>query len=254
MDWTQVNAFLQEQVAAAAQGKDGRERDAATAEVLSNLAQPIRQFLHDGGHANATAQHKTKIRTLEAEKSALEEQVTAAQARIEEIEKQAPNAEQIKAQYRQEIEQIKATAEALEGQIRSLKTGSFTSRLLGQMGPRLSEDGLDWARTQVERMTLDGRIRPTDAGFEVLQPGKEIPYSATTEDELLSVVAGEVLKAARPWALKSGADGGGGTSGSGSGGPSGGSDWDKLREQAKGRHQQPDQKTLQERRGRLLPT
>jgi hypothetical protein len=167
MDWTQVNAFLQEQVAAAAQGKDGRERDAATAEVLSNLAQPIRQFLHDGGHANATAQHKTKIRTLEAEKSALEEQVTAAQARIEEIEKQAPNAEQIKAQYRQEIEQIKAqhkaTAEALEGQIRSLKTGSFTSRLLGQMGPRLSEDGLDWARTQVERMTLDGRIRPTDA-------------------------------------------------------------------------------------------
>lgn len=225
MEWSEINAAIQEKVNAATEEKTGDEKDRATAEVLKGLDQPIRQFLYDGGHKAATAANSAKIRELESERETLTSERDSAKAKVDEMQAGVPNADEIKRQYQDAERQLKEQHEAelkrLKGEVVSMKTESFESKVFGKLGPRLSEDGTSWAETQLAKMRLDGRIRPGESGIEVLQPGKTIPYTAETEDELSDIVVKEIVSGAKPWALKSGADTGGGSNGSGAGGGTG---------------------------------
>lgn len=256
MDWSEINKAIQEKVDAATEGKNEDEVDKAKAEVLKNLAHPIRQFIHDGGHKQATARSAEQIRQLESEKSDLEGKLKAAKEKLEKVEENVPDAEQIKEQYQQEIADLKKKHEGavqeLNGKISQLKTGGFTGKLLGHVGPKLSEAGEDWAKSKIMLMEQEGRIRPTETGFEVLQPGKKIPYTAETEDELIQVVSGEILDHAKPWALKGTSDSGGGSSNGKESADKGG--WDKIRKEAKARHAQSgaDAESINKRRESLL--
>ena len=216
MTWEEINEAIKAKVDEATADKEGDEATKAKADVLKNMTHSVRQFIHDGGHKQATAQLNDKFEDLKSEKQALQTKIDQAESRIAEMEEEVPDADAIKEQYQQEVadlkKQHKETVEQLKGTVRDLKVGGVEGKILGRVGPKLSEEGEDWARTQVTMMKQQGRIRATDDGYEVLQPGKEIPYTADGEDELLSVVSDELLGKARSWALKSNGDKGGGSS------------------------------------------
>lgn len=282
MTWEEISAAITEKVGAAkssvkTEGMSAEEAEKAVngalATELRNLPHEVRQFLHDGGHRQATAQNKEKLEALEAAKKALEsekttlaQQVDAQAKQIREIEANVPDADKMREKLQKEFadrekelqtqrdEAITAAAELRESR-KADRVDGFESRLRGLLGSRVTEEGQEWMRNRVDRMRLDGRFLPREGedgslSVAVLRPNSsELEYHASNSEELLSVVAQEVLEGAPKWAIKSNVQGGGGAGSGGSGGTNG---WDKIRENTRNRGGK-DQDALASRRNALLP-
>lgn len=288
MTWEEINAAISEKVKAAkdAVKTDGLSEDEkrravneALASELKNMPHEVRQFLHDGGHQQATAQNAQKLRetgeatkALETEKADLEKQVADAKAKIKELEASTPDAtkirETLQADFKKREEELqneatkaKERVAELEGARKTDKVDGFVNRFLGHAGSRVTGDGEEWLRVRVQNMRNDGRFQPkivseegkeSRIGVAVLRPGSsELEYHAANDDELLSVLTEEVFKDAPKWAVKANVSGGGGAANGSAGG--GVNKWDKVRETAKSRHATTDTESVNSRRDKLLP-
>jgi len=288
MDWEAINKAIGELITAAKatvkvdglSAKDvERAHNEALAAELRNMEHSVRQFLHDGGHSQATAQNAEKLRVaaeatkaLETAKADLEKQVKEHKDRIAEIEANTPDAAKIRdtlqSEFQKREEELEGKVTSAEQRMKDLeearktdKVDGFVNRFFGHAGSRVTPDGEEWLRVRVQNMRNDGRFIPkivseegkeSRIGVAVLRPGSsELEYHASNEEELLSVIANEVFEKAPKWAVKANVSGGGGAQGGGSGG--GATKWDKIRETAQARGVQPGQESLNDRRAKLLP-
>ena len=211
----QFNAALTEAV----EGKTGDDRDAVIAEAAASLPPTVGQFKFDEGHRSATGNKSSQIRTLEAERDALQAKLAKAEERAQAAEDAVPDAESIKAPYVAEIADLTAKLDATksdyEAKIAERDAETFLSGLQAKAAAIASEHGQRYFETELKAMKLDGRIRKTADGFEVMQPGKDIPYAATTPEALQDLVLSEMKGSAPSFALRSDVDAGGGASAGG---------------------------------------
>lgn len=253
MTWEEINAAIEEKVASATEGLDGDDADEAKAKELKNMDQSVRQFLWNGGHKAATKQNAEKIESLESERESLQEQIEEKERQLEELKEVQPDAEKIEAEYQEEIKELKeqhaAAVEELRQKIRDRDKGSFRNRVFARVSKILDSDYVD---VQLQRMEAQGRIKIDDDGdIEILQPGKEIPYMADSEEALVETVVEELASEAPDKWKVSNADSGGGSSGSG-GGPNKSSKYERAREAGKQtqEYRQRRTKSLSERVGK----
>lgn len=231
MDWNEINEAIREKVNDATDGLNGDEADQAKANVLDNLDQGVRQFLWNGGHKAATAQKSDRIKDLQNERDRIKSELEQTKEQLQALEEDQPNVEKIRSEYEEQIRNLKEehqeAVEELRGKLHDRDKGSFKNRALAEGSDRLDRDWLD---VQLERMEMEGRIQRTEDGsIQVLQPGKDIPYMADSEDELAQTVVEELAQEAPTKFKLSQADSGGGSRGEGSG-PSSASKYDQARE------------------------
>lgn len=282
MTWEEINTALAERVKEAkasvnAEGLSPEDRQKAENEALAselrNMDHSVRQFLHDGGHQQATAQNAQKLEAAEEAKNelkkakkALEDEKTALEERITELEEKAPEVADLRktlqAEFKEREDALEAKIAEAEQKVTDLedarkqdKVDGFENRLRAHIAPRVTEEGEEWMRNRVDRMRLDGRFLPKNGeglAVGVRRPGSdELEYHASSEDELLTVVATEVLEDAPKWAVKSNVAGGGGATGGSSKG--GASKWDKIRETTKSRGAKPEEvESVKKRRSALM--
>ena len=212
------------------EGKTGEERDAAIAEAAALLPSPVAQFKFDEGHRSATGKKSEQLKALESEKEASEKRAERAEARVQEIEAKTPDAESIKAPYVKEIEdlnqKLKDKDASHAAEIAERDSRAFTDTLKAKLNVAASKDGADYFDVKLAQLRQEGRIRTVteedgSVRFEVMQPGKEIPYAAATPEALVEVVSSEILSTAPAWTKRSDVDAGGGASVGQNGSPTG---------------------------------
>jgi len=246
MDWKEINEGIESLLATAAEGKQGEEAKKAKAEALKNLSKTYTQPYFDAGFASADGKRKDELEAAEAKVTAAETALETAKAKLQELEKANPDVSAIKNQYQQEILDLKEThkteLEKLNGLVASKDVDGFLSRLQATLERRVKPDTAELAI-----LKMRDRVRPTKDGIEVLQEGKDIPYHASTLDDLLSTIADDVYARAPEDRRLSKADAGGGSDPAGGGG----SKWDKYRERAKEASAVPQGVTEEQRNARL---
>lgn len=248
MDWKEINEGIESLLSQAAEGKTGDEAKTARADALKSLGKSYTQPFFDAGFASADGKRKDEVETAEAKVKAAETALETAQAKLAELEKKNPDVTAIKEQYQKEILDLKAThqteVEKLNGLVATKDVDGFLTRLRSTLERRVKPDTAELAILKMRE-----RVRPTkDGGVEVLQEGKDIPYHASTLDELIGTIADDVYAKAPEDRRLSKADGGGGSD---SGGTGGGSEWGKYRERAKETSATPSMVTDEERTARL---
>lgn len=137
-----------------------------------------------------------------------------------------------------------AAEKKIEGALRDRDVTAFESRLLA--------GGMDADYAKSQGILLRERMAYKDGTLSVMQPGSaNIPYTVHG-DELLTVLAGEVLKKSPASAFTSKVDSGGGTGGSGGQGGAGGtggsagSFWEGIRKEE-------EQRAAADKSGRVSP-
>lgn len=286
-EWKDINAAITARIDAAREAAktEGLSKDeadkvvnAAIAEELKSMERSVRQFIHDGGHRQATAQASEKITALEDEKKKLETdksdlatEVSDLKTKVEELENEKPDVEAVKKQLNADFEKVEKKLKddnaELQAEIDELKTErkrdkveTFVASVSSRVGPAMTEDGEEWMRTRLKSMQIDGRIVLNESNDEGALPvsvkrpdAAELDYHAADMAELVDTVAEEIVTAAPKWARNSKVDSGGGSK-SDRGGKGGGNKWDKIREGAKERAgQNKESDEVKNRRANLLP-
>lgn len=230
MDWKEINEAIRSKISEATDGKTGEDAETARAEALKSLDKSFTQPFFDDGFKSADGKRKGELEAAEAAKKAAEAKLETTESRLTELEKKNPNVEAIKAQYDQELADLKTKHENELNQVRTTatqtKVDAFLTRVEASMRSKLTGD-----RAELAVYRLRDRVKPTDGGgIEVLQPGKDIPFHARTEDELISTIVDTAYNEAPESSRLSKADSGAGSQ-SGATGTS--KKWDQYRNRGK---------------------
>lgn len=229
MDWKEINDAIRSRIAEATEGKTGDAAAEARLAALKGLDKTFTQPFFDDGFKSADGKRKGELEAAEAAKTAAEAKYTAAETELAELRKKNPDVQAIKTQYEQEISTLKAKHTEELDKVRTTavatKVDAFLTRTQAALERRLTKD-----RAELAVHRLRERVRPVDGGgIEVLQPGKDIPFHAATEPELIDTIVATEYDTAPKESRLSGVDLGGGA-GDGAKVDKG---WDRFRERGK---------------------
>lgn len=169
-------------------------RDAVLS-ALQSKAHGVYQAVFDKGHRNATARLNDQKEALEGQVARLTSELETAQTRLEEATSNQPDVSAIHQQYKDEIKGLKEEHKDALDNLRAANVAEKREGAKARLKALLASDDFgvdsDYADLQVERAA--DRIRVTDeGGIEILQAGKDIPYSPGEGQDALSLLATEI--------------------------------------------------------------
>jgi hypothetical protein len=205
---------------------------AQVAEALHAGAPSIWQEVFNKGHATATAAAAEKARTLEGRATNAEAELTTVRQQLTDAEKNKPDVTKIREQYQTEIgtltQKNEQTVNALKAELEKERKSTLLSSLKAKLAAKIDPEYADVKATQAE-----GRIRITATGHEIMQEGKEIPFTPASGQTAVDLLADEIIKATPAKFQLARTDNGGGTrSDAGGGGGSSNGNLASIRQRA----------------------
>lgn len=236
-------AELVAQLAAA----DGTPEEKAKA--LRNTANTVFQHVFDTGHSQATAKLKSELEAKDAALEAEKKATAQAEARLETLKEQQPEAAKLREQYDAEIADLKETHKAEKADMQSKFDGAQIDRALSELRSEMVALGLDpdYAQVQTEKSEVRDRFKAVDGRVQVTQAGKDIPITAPDGSTATRVLATALYDAADPkWQSSNGDSGTGRSTNDRRGSGKKGSFYDGIREDAKKAHADAPTRTASE--------
>lgn len=223
--------------------------------ALKEHGHPVFQEVFNLGHSKATADAKAEREALEASLSETKADLGKAQGRVKELEEKAPDAAKLREQYEQEVEGLKAKHKGeLEERDTRLRDERM-ERAVTDLKSKLIAAGLDpeYAEVKVDKSEVRQRLRHSDKGeLEVLQNGKEIPFTPADGKSGLDLLAAEIREGTDPKWISSKADRGSDT-GTSRGSGAGSGLFDRIRDETKKREDgRTSQSSPEERLGQAV--
>jgi hypothetical protein len=196
---------------------------AKVADALHTGAPSIWQEVFNKGHATATAAASEKSRTLETRATNAEAELATVRQQLTDAEKNKPDVTKIREQYQQEIGTLTQTKDGeitrLKGELEKERKSTIVEKLKTKLNAKIDPD-----YAEVQAAKADGRIRITATGHEIMQEGKEIPFTPASGQTAVDLLADEIIKATPAKFQLARTDTGGGTrsdAGGGGGGQGG---------------------------------
>jgi hypothetical protein len=156
----------------------------------------------------------TKLKTVEGELTSTKTELTAL--------KNAPDQQAIHKQYGDQIATLTADAKKRESELQATLNTEREARVITSLESYLTTPDKagkrvdrDYAKVTLEKSEVRKRIKvAADGSVQILQKGKEIPFSGTA-DEAMKALEAELRGEAPPKFILVGSDTGGGTSSTG---------------------------------------
>jgi hypothetical protein len=174
----------------------------------------LHQFIFNGGHKKASAQHGSDIRAVE--KKLEDEQAVSEGLRkqIKKLEEKVPEAAQLRQEYETREQNLRKEFETklteANGKVEQLDRGSGIQKLIDELSNDENLVHRPYAKDLAEGRFADRFTRDEKGTRMVLQIGQKIPYAAATEDEAIKLLAKDIAKTVEPWGKRSGVERGGG--------------------------------------------
>jgi hypothetical protein len=209
----------------------GKLDKAKVADALHTGAPSIWQEVFNKGHATATAASSEKVRALEAKVTNAESELTTARQQLTDAEKNKPDITKIREQYQTEIGTLTQTSEKkindLKAELERERKSTLVSNLKAKLAAKIDSD-----YAEVQATKADSRIRITATGHEIMQEGKEIPFTPASGQTAIDLLANEIIKATPAKFQLATTDAGGGTRSDAGGGGGGGNGLAGIRAKA----------------------
>lgn len=166
--------------------------------ALQATAQPIYQRVFDKGHSTGLQKGRDEKKTADADVTRLTSELAAANTSLTELRNKTPDVQTITTQFQNEITALKNTHKA---ELQTARDKSRTTEVKRQatiLETKLkSKVNPLYAKLLVQDLEVLKRINPRDDGsVEVMQAGKEIPYSPAEGQDPIDLLVDELVKAA----------------------------------------------------------
>jgi predicted RNase H-like nuclease (RuvC/YqgF family) len=180
------------------------------------------QFIFNSGHKKATGQNGEDIRTLERKLTEEQDRVKERDKTIAKLQEKVPDSAALRTEFEERERKLKEEhqkqLDTLTGDLKGERRKGRVQKLIDELTNDVNMVQPDYARDHVDAKYLD-RFDFDEKGQPIiLQVGQRIPYSATNEDEAIKALAKDIKKSIPSWALRSGAERGGGQQNDGAGG------------------------------------
>lgn len=166
--------------------------------ALQTSAQPVYQRIFDKGHSTGLTKGRDEKKTTDAEVTRLTSELETANASLTELRSKTPDVQKVTEQFQTEIRDIK---EKHKGEIKAERERSREIEINRQM--TLLKTKLEkkvnplYAKLLTQDLDIRKRIHPKDDGaVEVMQAGKEIPFSPAEGQDPIDLLVDELVKAA----------------------------------------------------------
>lgn len=208
-------------------GTDGK----AVVDALHRSALPLYQQIHDTGHGAGLAKGRQEKADSDAKVATLQAELTAAQAKLTELQASQPDAQKIHDQYKAEIQTLKDAHKKAVDEERTKRATALRDRHVADLRTALTRK-LDplVARLLAQDPEVQKRLVLKDDGtLDVLQDGKDIPFSPAEGQSALELLADELVSKQDPKFRLADADAGSGTESGNRGTQGGGDIFDRIR-------------------------
>jgi uncharacterized protein YdaU (DUF1376 family) len=170
------------------------------AEVVTELqkaAHPIYQEIFNRGHAEETRNSKSKLEDKDAKIAALTTERDAAMEKAKSFDKTAPEWETKEKQYQSEIASLKEKAATAQQEAQATVLAERRNTALSDLKARLIARKIhpDYADVLIQKPDVVKRVvfDEKDGSRRVLQAGKEIPLSPAEGQDVLDMMADELV-------------------------------------------------------------
>jgi hypothetical protein len=203
-----------------------------TVQALQAGAQPVYQKAFDAGHGEGLKRGRQEKADVDAKVASLTAELATANEQLTELRDKTPDVQKVRDQYDRQITDLKDKhTKELAKEREKRETADMNrelSKLEAKLGKRL--DPLAVKALMVDP-DLKKRLQPKgDGSFDVMQHGKDIPFSPGEGQDALDLLADELTAKQDPkWRLAN-TDTGSGVEGQGTGGGGGADPYAKIRE------------------------
>lgn len=170
----------------------------AVLKVLKGDLHPVFQAAHDEGHSAATTRGNAKVTELTTQLTAATAKVTALEGEVTQLkDKQPADVKTLTAQHEAQVRDLTAKHESTVNELKSAHgatlVGTKVQEVVTELVLNYNIDP-EYAQTVLtKRDDVVGRFKPNQAGgVDILQKGKDIAITPTSEKTAAQLVAAEL--------------------------------------------------------------
>lgn len=163
--------------------------------ALQSGAQPLYQRAFAAGHTAGLTKGRGEKAEVEARLTEVQGQLETAQTQLREVQERTPDTNAIRTQYQNEIKTLKDQHKTALQAEKDKRVNAEKDRAFATLQAKLGK-GLNplVARLLVQDKAVRDRIHVNEDGtLEVMQKGKEIPFSPADDQDVLDLFASELI-------------------------------------------------------------